>query len=84
MLPCDPLTTSVADEPALAVVLVTFSVCLTDAGTWVAGVAGLSVAAELVALVAGLLLSCDPLAPPVADEPDAPEPALVAAWATGA
>ena len=58
--------------------------------TWVAGVVWLAVAAELVALAAGLLLACDPLATPVADEPDAPEPALavatvlVAAWATGA
>ena len=36
-----------------------------------------------------LWLACDPLATPVADEPDEPEPALVAtvpvaAWATGA
>ena len=44
--------------------------------TWVAGAAWLAVAAELVGLAAWLLLSCDPLATPVADEPDAPEPAL--------
>ena len=46
------------------------------AGTWVSGAAWLSVAAELVALAAWLLLACDPLTTPVADEPDAPEPAL--------
>ena len=55
--------------------------------TWVSGAAWLAVTAELVVLAAWLLLACDPLlATPVADEPDATEPALVgaAAWATGA
>ena len=77
----DPLATPVAGEsdapePALAVVLVTLSVWLTDAVTWVAGVAWLAVASELVVLAAWLVLACDLPTPPVADEPDTPEPAL--------
>ena len=83
LLACDPLTTPVAGEPALGVVLVTLSVWF--AGTWVAGVAWLAVAAELVALAIRLLLAGDPLATPVADEPAlGVVAALVAAWATGA
>ena len=32
--------------------------------------------------MAGLVLACDPLTPPVADEPDAPEPALAVVLVT--
>ena len=60
----------------LGVVLVPLAVWLTDAVPWVDEVVWLAFAAELVVLAAWLLLSCDPLATPVADEPDAPEPAL--------